>query len=223
MRTDIGGTDGGGGDAAGGGTSEGTSGDFQDPEEDIDRVGRAMDSKDCFMKYASRNLHPGECSSDKNEALIPLVDILSNSADYSDMAVDGAGAEEMGWALRTKRRGGAFDPAVRKYLTEAFEEGESTGRKLDPQTIAKSMRQLFPKEQWLKPAQIASFWSRLARLRRQEPLSDLAVDDDDNTDQATLGNEEDIQDDPYFNNIEADLHDSINENIDNIFERAQSL
>lgn len=132
-------------------------------------------------------------------------------------------AEEMGWALRSRRRGSAFDPAVRKYLTEAFEEGESTGRKLDPQTVAKAMRQVFPKELWLKPAQITSFWSRLARLRRQEPLNDLAVDDDDDEfDQGTVGNEEDLQDDPYFNNIEADIHESIDENAANIFESMQS-
>lgn len=87
MRADSGGTA--GNVEITGGTSGEASGTLQEPEEDTDRVRRATESKDCFMKYAGRNPHPGECNVNKNEPLIPLLDLVPNSAaDYSDIPVD---------------------------------------------------------------------------------------------------------------------------------------
>jgi len=107
---------------------------------------------------------------------------------------------EMGWALRTRRAHGAFDPDVRVYLTTKFNEGEVTGRKLDPRVVAKSMRLDFPPEKWLRWGQIASFWSRLARQKRQEGLDDMVIDDEDENNQANVAYESDLTHDPYFNN-----------------------
>lgn len=124
---------------------------------------------------------------------------------------------KMGWALKSKRKSGHFDARVRAYLIEKFDEGKATKRKLDPKTIAKEMRQIFRQDVWLKWSQIASFWSRRARLDRQEPLADLATDDDDDADQQNMQNEEDLQDDPYFNTVEDDVLEAIKENAGNIY------
>jgi hypothetical protein len=128
-------------------------------------------------------------------------------------------ALEMGWALRTRKATTTFNVRQRAYLTAKFDHGERTGRKLDPQTVAKQMRSEFPKEEWLKWNQIASYWSRLARVRRGEALSDLAADDDDDeVDQATAAHDVDIEDDPYFNTPEDDMYDEIRDNQHHIFE-----
>ena len=81
------------------------------------------------------------------------------------------------------------------------------------------MHDLFPQEKWLRQGQIASYWSRLARIQRQEALDDLAMDDDDENNQSEVGNEEDLNDDPYHNNPEFDVRDAIDSNAANIFAR----
>ena len=124
----------------------------------------------------------------------------------------------MGWALRTSRRPGTFDPKVREFLKQKFEEGEITGRKLDPRTVAKNMRIQFASNKWLKWSQIASVWSRLACLRRQETLEDRAIHDEDDNNQEHVGYDADLEDDPYFNNPEIDVIHSINEQTSSIFQ-----
>lgn len=127
-------------------------------------------------------------------------------------------ALKIGWALRTRRKGAPFSAEIRSYLTEKFNEGQTSGRKLDPRTIAKSMRQQFPQDKWLTWGQIASYWSRLARVARKEPLDDLAYDDDDDDQQGNIGYAEDLVEDPYFNNIEYEIYDAVEENASNIYE-----
>ena len=77
----------------------------------------------------------------------------------------------MGWALKSsdvRRR--RFSLSQRAYLTNKFRVGETTGRKADPASVARSMmrakdangNKLFSSADFLTATQIASFFSRLA-------------------------------------------------------------
>lgn len=82
-----------------------------------------------------------------------------------------------GWALQ-KARGGAskFSEKVRCYLTKKYDVGERTGRKADPDQVAKDMRnardelgnRTFAREEWLTKSQIQGFFSRLTSSRRKQ-------------------------------------------------------
>ena len=48
--------------------------------------------------------------------------------------------EEEGWALRATKKAKAFSEKQRKFLEEKFMLGETTGRKLDPVTVARQMK-----------------------------------------------------------------------------------
>lgn len=127
---------------------------------------------------------------------------------------------QMGWALRERRQGGPFDPAVRAYLSKKFKDAP----KSDPKVIAKKLRSEFPPDTWVTWRQIASFWSRLARLQRQESLDDLEEEEENEepqqqADPALLGNEEDLEGDAYFNNIERNIRDAIEDNEGDIFQQ----
>jgi hypothetical protein len=125
-----------------------------------------------------------------------------------------------GWALRVRKSSAVFSENLRTYLTSKFDVGVKTGRKLDPKTVAKQMRNQFPKDEWLTWGQIASYWSRLARLQRGETIADLEDDTGNGNgegSQTTNACEEDIEDDPHFNTLHDDIHDGIEENAKHIF------
>lgn len=105
----------------------------------------------------------------------------------------------MGWALKysgaTRRR---LTESQKKYLTDIFVLGEETGRKADPEDVAKSMRKardvhgsfLFLSEDYLTPKQIASFFSRLSS-KKSLPTPDLDTDnEDDDLDELLAINQE---------------------------------
>ena len=80
-----------------------------------------------------------------------------------------------GWALSRPKTGSKrFSANVRHYLVLTFEKGERTGNKADPTAVALDMRneknkdceRRFTREEWLNQAQIKSFFSRLARMKR---------------------------------------------------------
>ena len=82
--------------------------------------------------------------------------------------------EEEGWALRATKKAKAFSEKQRKFLEEKFMPGETTGRKLDPVTVARQMKiardvdgqRLFSHEQVLSSTQIQSFFSRRAKTQK---------------------------------------------------------
>lgn len=88
-----------------------------------------------------------------------------------------------GWALKSSAKRKRFTDDQKKYLIEIFENGESTGRKANPATVAQSMRKakhqdgtkVFTKNDYLTAQQIASFFSRHARKRK----GGLSTDNDD--------------------------------------------
>ncbi|CAF1262371.1 unnamed protein product [Didymodactylos carnosus] len=87
-----------------------------------------------------------------------------------------------------------FSQQQKDFLTQKYDEGETTGMKSDPVSVAQEMQILwdntgdyvFDPEQWLTPQQIKSFWSRLTRNRRksskQQTTAQKQEDDDEEDD-----------------------------------------
>ena len=86
--------------------------------------------------------------------------------------------EKEGWALTSTKKAKPFSEKQRNFLEEKFMIGETTGRKLDPVTVAKQMRvardadgqRLFSLEEVLSSTQIKSFFSRRAKSKNSEEL-----------------------------------------------------
>ncbi|CAH3171696.1 unnamed protein product, partial [Porites lobata] len=83
--------------------------------------------------------------------------------------------EEEGWALKSIKKNKPFSDKQKKFLEEKFMVGETTGRKLDPVTVAREMKtarqdgngeRLFSSSEVLTATQIQSFFSRRARCGR---------------------------------------------------------
>ena len=88
-----------------------------------------------------------------------------------------------GWALKESRKAYRFNDKQRSYLEAKFNLGQSTGRKVDPDFVAKEIRRaldsdgkrLFRPSEVLTVQQITSFFARLAaKLRHQV----VATEDD---------------------------------------------
>ena len=76
--------------------------------------------------------------------------------------------EEEGWALQSIKKNKPFSDKQKKFLEEKFMVGETTGRKLDPVTVAREMKtarqdgngeRLFSSSEVLTATQIQSFFS----------------------------------------------------------------
>lgn len=90
-----------------------------------------------------------------------------------------------GWALheaaKTRKR---FSEKQKKFLKKKFLEGEQTGKKCTGEDVAKEMRyvrdehgeRLFCVEEFLRPQQIQSFFSRLSAKLKGASLSDEEAD-----------------------------------------------
>ncbi|KAK3745253.1 hypothetical protein QZH41_010887, partial [Actinostola sp. cb2023] len=80
-----------------------------------------------------------------------------------------------GWAHReTSKRHTRFSAKQKAYLENKFQVGERTGVKANPEDVAKEMRcvrddtdqRFFRVEEFLRPAQITSYFSRMAAKRK---------------------------------------------------------
>ena len=77
----------------------------------------------------------------------------------------------------------SFNENQKSYLQAKFNIGQASGRKLDPEVVAKEMRRaraigrerLFLVKEFLSPQQISSFFSRMAAKVRQQPVTDQDV------------------------------------------------
>ena len=98
-----------------------------------------------------------------------LPEIVDEGA--SMLVEDGGSVLPMGWAPKwagVQRKN--LTVAQKNYLTEAFQVGEGTGQKADPTSVSKAMRRvkhsdgsnIFDKCDYLRPLQIAGFFSRLS-------------------------------------------------------------
>ena len=87
----------------------------------------------------------------------------------------------MGWALHKPRTGTVrFSTAIKQYLTQKFDLGETTGHKADPGEVVIEIRnarsenneKMFSRDDWLTKTQIRNFFSRLAASRRKQQLGE---------------------------------------------------
>jgi len=80
-----------------------------------------------------------------------------------------------GWAMRSTKTSKPCSEKQRRFLEEKFTMGGTTGRKLDPVTVARQMRvargsdgqRKFTPEQLLSADQIQGFFSRRAKSKNQ--------------------------------------------------------
>lgn len=99
-------------------------------------------------------------------------------------ASTGATQLKEGWALKQTKKPYRFSEKQKMYLVAKFNIGQETGRKLDPDVVAKDMRRakdsngkrLFALTEFLTPLQVSSFFSRLAAKGRQKPVSPRAYE-----------------------------------------------
>ena len=89
---------------------------------------------------------------------------------------------EEGWALKEARKSYRLNEAQKSYLEAKYNIGQTTGRKLDAETVAREMRRsigpdgnrLFRVSEFLTSQQVSSFFSRLAAKSR----NNIVVGDD---------------------------------------------
>ena len=115
------------------------------------------------QEYASR-LHEGT-------GLVPSLHFPA-----SQVLADRCLACKEGWALKGAKKAERFNEAQKSYLEAKFNIGQSTGKRLDPDVVAKEMRRargpngdrLFAVTTFLSAQQISSFFSRLAAKARKK-------------------------------------------------------
>ncbi|XP_076088156.1 uncharacterized protein LOC143058541 isoform X1 [Mytilus galloprovincialis] len=86
---------------------------------------------------------------------------------------------DCGWALRKGKKVIRHSKAVKDYLLHLFTIGQTTGKKISPSEAAllirnsrdEEGRKMFQPEEYLLTSQVASYFSRLALLSRQNQLS----------------------------------------------------
>ena len=84
-----------------------------------------------------------------------------------------------GWALKESKKSYRFNEKQKSYLEAKFNIGQSSGRKVEPETVAREMRRaldsdgrrLFIPSEFLTVSQVTSFFSRLAAKARHQLLS----------------------------------------------------
>jgi len=88
-----------------------------------------------------------------------------------------------GWALRPTRKNYRFSEKQKTYLTAKFNIGQSTGRKVDADAVARDMRRahssngerLFNAAELLTSQQVASYFSRLSATVRQQTPQEIDI------------------------------------------------
>ena len=100
-----------------------------------------------------------------------------------------------GWALKSSAsRRSRFTYKQKNYLTEKFQQGERSGRKSDPASVARSMmsavdsqgKRMFSSEEFLTASQVAGFFSRLAAKKSLFNDDDLEEEIECATQEATI-------------------------------------
>ena len=82
----------------------------------------------------------------------------------------------MGWALHKRGARVRLPQNVRQYLTQKFNIVRDTGRRQDPEQVAKDMRtactvdgeRMFDETEWLSNIPIQGFFSRLCLKQRSK-------------------------------------------------------
>ena len=92
-------------------------------------------------------------------------------------------AAKEGWALRAVKKAYRFSDKQNCYLLAKFRIGQTTGRELDAEVVAREMRRalgadylrLFQSSEFLTASQIASYFSRLNAAARQQDMDELDI------------------------------------------------
>jgi len=88
-----------------------------------------------------------------------------------------------GWALRAAKKAYRFSDKQKSYLQAKFRIGQTTGRKLDAEIVAREMRRargpdgkrLFQASEFLAASQVASFFSRQSAAVRQSVPDEMDI------------------------------------------------
>ncbi|KAL9965735.1 hypothetical protein ACROYT_G029577 [Oculina patagonica] len=115
----------------------------------------------------------------KQEGAAPIPSTCPTSTEHR---VVSSSILSEGWALRAPKKSDRFNTKQKEYLEAKFNVGQVTGRKVNPDVVAKDMRRardeggekLFSSSEFLTVQQVTSFFSRLAAKRRQQ----LATEED---------------------------------------------
>ena len=105
-----------------------------------------------------------------------VIPTLQASAPFIEKGAVECASE--GWALKESKKRYQFNEKQKQYLTTKFNIGQSTGRKLEADVVAKEMRRavdndgkrLFSISEFLTAQQISSFFSRLSIKSRHHPV-----------------------------------------------------
>ena len=131
-------------------------------------------------RYSMLDLAKQQYASRLQEGACPLPSLKVQGPAVSSSCKQKASE---GWALKEAKRVERFNENQKSYLQAKFNIGQASGRKLDPEVVAKEMRRaraidgerLFLVEEFLSPQQISSFFSRMAAKVRQQPVTDQDV------------------------------------------------
>lgn len=112
------------------------------------------------------------------------IPVLPETAGTSDSGTKEPLKE--GWALKEIKKPYRFNEKQKSYLVSKFNIGQDTGRKMDPEVVAREMRRekdpngarLFVMSEFLTAQQISSFFSRLAAKIRQQPVGQAVEEED---------------------------------------------
>ena len=134
----------------------------------------------------------------------------------------------MGWALKERKKNAKFSKAQVNFLVDIYTEGEKSGRKKDPVSIAQLMKtattekgdKLFRPSEYLRKEQISSYFSRLTYQRRkgnahlQDNVESGSHNDDDNDSMEEDDSELDEEDNDENNREENESDNSEEESED---------
>lgn len=131
-------------------------------------------------RYSMLDLAKQQYAYRLHEGVGPLPSLKASGSDVSSSCQQTANE---GWALKEAKRVDRFNDNQKSYLQAKFNIGQATGRKLDPEVVAKEMRRaratdgerLLLVEEFLSPQQISSFFSRMAAKVRQQQVTDQDV------------------------------------------------
>ncbi|PFX13117.1 hypothetical protein AWC38_SpisGene22827 [Stylophora pistillata] len=121
-------------------------------------------------------------------AAVPELDAVAEPPSSHDMPPNG-------WALKSSAsRRCRFTHKQKNYLTEKFQQGERSGRKSDPVSVARSKmsfvdsqgKRMFSSEEFLTASQVTGFFSRLAAKKYLFNDDNLEEDIECATQEATI-------------------------------------
>jgi hypothetical protein len=97
--------------------------------------------------------------------------------DMQTTPLDSEAVECHGYALKNRKKSTRFSSKVKNYLSDIFQEGENNGKKLNPYTVSKMIRNemdeegahLFLPSDWLTHQQVRGVFANFA-LKKQKQL-----------------------------------------------------